>query len=45
MPFVVVVAVIGLIGGALLDICSSGQALLAAGATTPRTAGATINGS
>ena len=43
VPFVVV-AVLGLIGGALLDIYSSGLALLAAGARIPRFAAALVDG-
>jgi purine-cytosine permease-like protein len=43
VPFVVV-AVLGLIGGALLDIYSSGLALLAAGVRIPRPAAASIDG-
>ncbi|MHA3704164.1 purine-cytosine permease family protein [Jatrophihabitans sp. YIM 134969] len=43
VPFVVV-AVLGLIGGALLDIYSSGLALLAAGVPIPRFAAALVDG-
>jgi NCS1 family nucleobase:cation symporter-1 len=43
VPFVVV-AVLGLIGGAVLDIYSSGLALLAAGLRTPRFVAAFIDG-
>ncbi|HEY0507421.1 MAG TPA: cytosine permease [Blastococcus sp.] len=43
VPFVVVV-VLGLIGGALLDIYSSGLSLLAAGVRVPRPVAATIDG-
>jgi NCS1 family nucleobase:cation symporter-1 len=43
VPFVVV-AVLGLIGGALLDIYSSGLALLAAGVRIPRPVAASIDG-
>jgi NCS1 family nucleobase:cation symporter-1 len=43
MPFIVVV-VLGLIGGALLDIYSSGLSLLAAGLRVPRPVAATIDG-
>jgi NCS1 family nucleobase:cation symporter-1 len=43
VPFVVV-AVLGLIGGALLDIYSSGLALLTAGVRIPRPVAATIDG-
>jgi NCS1 family nucleobase:cation symporter-1 len=43
VPFIVVV-VLGLIGGALLDIYSSGLSLLAAGVRVPRPVAATIDG-
>jgi len=43
VPFIVVV-VLGLIGGALLDIYSSGLSLLAAGLRVPRPVAATIDG-
>ena len=43
VPFVVV-AVLGLIGGALLDIYSSGLALLSAGVRIPRPVAATVDG-
>jgi NCS1 family nucleobase:cation symporter-1 len=43
VPFVVV-AVLGLIGGALLDIYSSGLALLSAGVRIPRPVAASIDG-
>ncbi|KQS66630.1 cytosine permease [Modestobacter sp. Leaf380] len=43
VPFVVV-AVLGLVGGALLDIYSSGLALLAAGVRIPRAAAAGVDG-
>jgi purine-cytosine permease-like protein len=43
LPFVVV-AVLGLVGGALLDIYSSGLSLLAAGVRVPRPVAATIDG-
>ena len=43
MPFILVV-VLGLIGGALLDIYSSGLSLLAAGLRVPRPVAATIDG-
>jgi nucleobase:cation symporter-1, NCS1 family len=43
VPFVVV-AVLGLVGGALLDIYSSGLSLLAAGVKVPRPVAATIDG-
>jgi NCS1 family nucleobase:cation symporter-1 len=43
VPFIVVV-VLGLIGGALLDIYSSGLSLLAAGLRVPRPAAASIDG-
>jgi purine-cytosine permease-like protein len=43
VPFVVVV-VLGLIGGALLDIYSSGLSLLAAGLRVPRPVAASIDG-
>jgi nucleobase:cation symporter-1, NCS1 family len=43
VPFVLV-AVLGLIGGALLDIYSSGLSLLAAGVRVPRPVAATIDG-
>jgi purine-cytosine permease-like protein len=43
VPFIVVV-LLGLIGGALLDIYSSGLSLLAAGLRVPRPAAATIDG-
>jgi nucleobase:cation symporter-1, NCS1 family len=43
VPFVVV-AVLGLIGGALLDIYSSGLALLAAGVRIPRPVAASVDG-
>jgi nucleobase:cation symporter-1, NCS1 family len=43
VPFILVV-VLGLIGGALLDIYSSGLSLLAAGLRVPRPAAATIDG-
>jgi len=43
VPFVVV-AVLGLIGGALLDIYSSGLSLLAAGLRVPRPVAASIDG-
>ncbi|MFQ1002199.1 purine-cytosine permease family protein [Modestobacter sp. SSW1-42] len=43
VPFAVV-AVLGLVGGALLDIYSSGLALLAAGARVPRPVAASIDG-
>ena len=43
VPFAVV-AVLGLVGGAVLDIYSSGLALLAAGLRVPRPAAAAIDG-
>ncbi|QXG77684.1 cytosine permease [Modestobacter sp. L9-4] len=43
VPFAVV-AVLGLVGGAVLDIYSSGLALLAAGARVPRPVAASIDG-
>jgi purine-cytosine permease-like protein len=43
VPFVIV-AVLGLVGGAVLDIYSSGLALLAAGLRAPRFAAALIDG-
>jgi nucleobase:cation symporter-1, NCS1 family len=43
VPFVVV-AVLGLVGGALLDIYSSGLSLLAAGVRVPRPVAAAIDG-
>jgi len=43
VPFAVV-AVLGLVGGAVLDIYSSGLALLAAGLRVPRAAAAAIDG-
>ncbi len=43
VPFVVV-AVLGLVGGALMDIYSSGLALLAAGVRIPRPAAALLDG-
>jgi NCS1 family nucleobase:cation symporter-1 len=43
VPFILVV-VLGLIGGALLDIYSSGLSLLAAGVRVPRPVAATIDG-
>jgi NCS1 family nucleobase:cation symporter-1 len=43
VPFILVV-VLGLIGGALLDIYSSGLSLLAAGLRVPRPVAATIDG-
>ena len=43
MPFILVV-VLGLIGGALLDIYSSGLSLLAAGLRVPRPVAASIDG-
>ncbi|GAA5061333.1 purine-cytosine permease-like protein [Thermocatellispora tengchongensis] len=43
VPFVIV-AVLGLVGGAVLDIYSSGLALLAAGVRLPRFAAALIDG-
>jgi purine-cytosine permease-like protein len=43
VPFIIVV-VLGLIGGALLDIYSSGLSLLAAGLRVPRPLAATIDG-
>jgi NCS1 family nucleobase:cation symporter-1 len=43
VPFIVVV-LLGLIGGALLDIYSSGLSLLAAGLRVPRPVAATIDG-
>ena len=43
VPFVVV-AVLGLVGGALLDIYSSGLSLLAAGLRVPRPVAASIDG-
>src|SRR6478752_37462 len=43
VPFIIVV-VLGLIGGALLDIYSSGLSLLAAGLRVPRPVAATIDG-
>jgi NCS1 family nucleobase:cation symporter-1 len=43
LPFALV-AVLGLVGGAVLDIYSSGLALLAAGLRTPRYAAALIDG-
>src|SRR5215213_8047183 len=43
VPFIVVV-VLGLIGGALLDIYSSGLSLLAAGVRVPRPVAASIDG-
>ncbi|SNS04345.1 Purine-cytosine permease [Geodermatophilus saharensis] len=43
VPFVVV-AVLGLVGGALLDIYSSGLSLLAAGVRVPRPVAASIDG-
>ena len=43
VPFVLV-AVLGLVGGALMDIYSSGLALLAAGVRIPRAAAALVDG-
>lgn len=43
IPFAIV-AILGLIGGAVLDIYSSGMALLAAGLPTPRWAAVAIDG-
>ena len=43
MPFVIV-AVLGLVGGAVLDIYSSGLALLTAGLRVPRFVAALIDG-